>query len=113
MSKKQVTEAGQPRLSEDSDSGFSAEELQVIESLIAAHVDRVASLDLYTIRYRRGTAGVQTGFVRASSLSQAEEIGRTYCSSLVGCQYITVTKAVLADESILTDHDIRRQLATA
>ena len=76
----------------------------------------VDPMDLYTLRFRRGMAGVQTGFLRASSLTKAEEVGHTYCNSLTGCQYISVVRSILADESILTGDagvELRRNLASA
>lgn len=60
------------------------------------------SQDLYILKYRRGMSGVTTGFIMASSQRTAELVGSRYCDSIPGCRYITVTKAVIADESILT-----------
>jgi hypothetical protein len=76
-----------------------------------------AAQDLFILKFRRGMQGVQTGFVKASSMKAAERVGQTYCDSLVGARYITVLPAILADESILGSEgegaDIRQKLAAS
>lgn len=66
--------------------------------------------DLFILKYRRGMAGVMTGFIRASTLQSAEKVGHAYCDSLPGCRYINTTKAVIADESILGPHKEAQEL---
>jgi hypothetical protein len=56
---------------------------------------------LYILRYKKGLAQPQTGFLIASSLQRAEAVGHAYCAGIPGCRYIHVTPAVLADETIL------------
>lgn len=89
-------------------SALSEGETGRIKSIVEEAVSSVPSTkevrsasDLYTIRWRKGVTGVQTGFLRASSLEKAERVGRAYCNAIPGCRYIHVVPAVIADESIL------------
>lgn len=61
--------------------------------------------DLYIMRWRRGSAQPETGFLRATSKEKAEEVGRAYCASVPGSRFIKVDRAVLADESFLEIRD--------
>jgi hypothetical protein len=120
-----VEAASRPRNVEDSDGmEFSAKQISQIQELIQALLPEsheapgalIAASptgpqsDLYILKYRRGMTGVQTGFIRASTMDKAEKVGHSYCDSLVGCRYINVTKAVIADESILDKSDAGREL---
>jgi hypothetical protein len=58
-------------------------------------------MNLYTLRYRAGMAGVQDGFIMASSLEKAEQVGRVWCNAKFNCRYIRVQSSIIADESIL------------
>jgi len=56
---------------------------------------------LFLLRYKKGLAQPQTGFLLATSLARAEMVGRAYCSDTPGCRYIHVAPAIIADETIL------------
>ena len=60
-----------------------------------------ANLILFTLRYRRGNAGVITCFIEAEDDQQAGQIGQAYCDSLMGSRFIKVERAVVAGPSIL------------
>lgn len=60
-----------------------------------------ASLNLFTLRYRRGNAGVITAFIEAEDNEQAGRIGQAYCDNLMGARFIKVERAVVAGPSIL------------
>lgn len=57
--------------------------------------------ELYTMRYRHGMRGPVSGFILASSKEKAEMVGRVFCAGIIGTQFISVDRAILADESIL------------
>lgn len=102
---------------EEQESGFTEGQLAQIEGMIEAlmpktHAAADGATDLYILRYRRGMAGVQTGFIRAASLQKAEAVGTRYCDSLAGCRYINVIKAVIADESILRPEAFDEKIAS-
>ena len=61
---------------------------------------------LYTLRYRQGSIGVQTGYVVASSLAKAEQVGQAWCNQEAFRKYIGVIPAILADESILEPEEV-------
>ena len=56
---------------------------------------------IYTMRYRTGSLGVQTGFLEASSQQRAEEVAQAWCNLEPFRKYISVVPAIIADESIL------------
>jgi len=57
--------------------------------------------NLYSIKFRKGMTGVQSGFLTASSLARAEELGHYWCDNQINCRFIRVEPAVIADESLL------------
>jgi hypothetical protein len=69
-------------------------------------------MHLYTLRYRESVQGVKTGFIVATSLKRAEEVGKHYCNSHPARRFITVESAILADESVLPDY-VPPELQTA
>jgi hypothetical protein len=56
---------------------------------------------LYILYYKKGMAHVRDGFVLASSLNKAREVGKAWCNSSPACRFVNVIPAVVADESIL------------
>ena len=58
---------------------------------------------LFTLRYKHGNAGVVTEWVEADSLEEAKQIGEVYVNQKFNARFISVTKAVVADASILKD----------
>lgn len=117
-----VVPARPHEVDEADDLDFTPKQVDRIQELIAALMPQpdhspltVAgptgqASDLYILKYRRGMTGVQTGFIRATSMVNAEKVGHAYCDSLVGCRYINVVKAVVADEMILDKSDAGREL---
>lgn len=71
------------------------------------------SSQLYVLRYKKGMASPQTGFLLAESLEQAEAVGHAYCDAIPGCRYIHVYTAILADASILGDRPEVARTTTA
>jgi hypothetical protein len=67
---------------------------------------------LFLLRYRKGTVGVQTGFISARNLETATEVGRKWCGDQINCRYISVTPAVIADESILESPKVQEKKAS-
>ncbi len=59
--------------------------------------------DLFTLRFKSGSKGVTSGFVRATSLQQAARVGQAYCNQHINYTFISVERTVLADESILDE----------
>lgn len=54
---------------------------------------------LFTLRYRKGSIGVQTGLITAQSIGIAEQVGQWWCNQHPNCRYIGVVEAIIADES--------------
>jgi len=55
-------------------------------------------LNLYQMTYRKMMA--ETGYIEASSLQKAEELGREWCAKQPGCRFINVRDAVLCREQV-------------
>lgn len=106
MASRKIATVEQPE-PEATEASFTEGQLAQIEGMIEALVGKMSksevgeATDLYILRYRRGMTGIQTGFIRATTLQKAEAVGTSYCNSMAGCRYINVVRAVIADESIL------------
>jgi len=57
--------------------------------------------NLYVLRYRMGSVGVQTGYIVASTAARAEAVGHAWCNKEPGRRFIKVEPAIIADETIL------------
>lgn len=57
--------------------------------------------NLFILRYRLGSTGVQSGFIAAKDMAEATKIGETWCNSEPGRKFIAVNPGILADASIL------------
>ena len=66
--------------------------------------------NLYVLFYRRGYKGASTGFIAARNLKIAEEVGKHYCNSDMGRQYIRVEHALLASEDDLPEEKLEELL---
>ena len=58
-------------------------------------------MNLYTLRYRAGMAGVQDGMIMATDLEKAIKVGQVWCNSRFNHRFIRVQPTIIADESIL------------
>lgn len=97
MAKLKSDEGGQ---TEGSSVQSRIEQLEAMVEALSSSPGAV-TWDLFLLRFRKGSIGVQTGYIRASSLQRAEQVGKAYCNSRVGHRYIGVERAIVADESIL------------
>lgn len=57
--------------------------------------------NLYVLFYKSGVKGASSGFITASSLKKAEELGQHFCNSHMNYRYIRTESAILADEAEL------------
>ena len=57
-------------------------------------------MKLFTMRYR-DKFNVKSGWIRASTLEKAEELGRKWCESRMGVKYLSIEDAVLAEEEVV------------
>ena len=58
-------------------------------------------MSLWTLRLRHPSRGVITELIDATNPDKANAVGQAYCDSIPMCRFISVDKAVVADESIL------------
>lgn len=61
------------------------------------------SKNLWYLRYKQGSQGVQSSLIEASTAQKAEEVGHAFCGQMPNRRFIRIDPAVVADESILVD----------
>jgi len=69
--------------------------------------------NLYTLRYRQGTIGVQSALITASSPKKAEELGQWWCNQRINTRFVRVEPAVIADEADMPTATPVETLSTA